>query len=592
MKSPEEAYSVKVASEPFVHDGRTYFTMTWIEGNEYSSSIYSYDGQGMRRVTFGGHEKHPVLHNDSLYYISHTKEKDSLMVIGNLNEPRELFFNKAISDFTFHGDTILVLARDDARDDDPFVTRKLKYRFDTDGFLRSRTKLVSVSTMSEILVAGDFDVTGVASNGSRVIFSASIEDDDHGLEDVYELNMDDHSYSRITSGEGEVGAICLSPDGEVAYVGHRKGLAPWASQRLVFPESGKEVEVGSTAGNTINSDLFVPGKPGLVWAGGGYYLIGQEGASSYLYRYGGDLERLTTGGKAVRAFHASDESLAYVYTSHEKPSILVMEDELDLNPDVKGQVPDRIEYQGMEAWIYYAGKERPSILSVHGGPHTAYGNAYSIEFNYLVDHGFNVIMGNPRGSDGYGEDFAEACAGDWGGKDFEDLIGFIDTAAEKYGLRDNFSITGGSYGGYMTNAAITKTRRFKSAIAERCVSNLMSMCGTSDIGFWFNALESDVEDPYSEEGMRKLLEASPVFHAKDVETPTMFIHGELDYRCPIEQSEQMYTALRLNGVEAELVRYPGDSHEHARRGVPRNMRDRLERKEEWFSIHMGTSEPD
>ncbi|EQD40880.1 acylamino acid-releasing enzyme, partial [mine drainage metagenome] len=200
-----------------------------------------------------------------------------------------------------------------------------------------------------------------------------------------------------------------------------------------------------------------------------------------------------------------------------------------------------------------------------------YGYAFSIEFNYLASNSYNVLFGNPRGSSGYGEDFASQCVGDWGGEDFKDILAYMDAAISMYSVDENFAITGGSYGGYMTNAAIVQTTRFRAAVAERCVSNLMSMCGTSDIGFWFNAIESGVQDIWSESGMRKLLEMSPITHVKKAKTPTLFIHGEDDYRCPIEQSEQMFSALKFNGVETVLARYPGDSHEHARHGLPRNM---------------------
>lgn len=271
----------------------------------------------------------------------------------------------------------------------------------------------------------------------------------------------------------------------------------------------------------------------------------------------------------MKSFHADNGVVSYIYTSPEKPSVIHFMNGLDLNPGVAGKVPEHIVLNGMDAWIMLARKDRPTILSVHGGPHTAYGNAYYLEFNYLVSQGFNVLFGNPRGSDGYGEEFSKECAGDWGGRDFGDLIGFMEAAMNRYSLPDKFAITGGSYGGYMTNAAITKPDRFKCAIAERCVSNLMSMCGTSDIGFWFNAVEAGITDPFSEQGMALLLDASPITHAKNVKTLTMFIHGENDYRCPIEQSEQMFTAIKMNGIDSVLVRYPGDSHEHARRGVPK-----------------------
>lgn len=586
MTTPEEAYNLKVASDPFVCGDEMYFTLNWIEGDEYASSIYKYNGKEMNRVTFGGREKKPAVHNGSLYYISYNKEHESLVVLRPLVEPEILYTNKSISKFIFHGDTILLLAKDEASDKDPLVTDRIKYRFDTVGYLRSKTKLIALEKTPKTLVEGKFSVDNVASNGNRIIFSAAIEDDDRNLQDIFELDYSSGEFKQITSGKGDVNSICISDDGRIAYTGHRKGLIPWAVDSLMFPENDSEVKIGNTTGSTINSDLFVGSSQPLLFDSGKFYLVGQEGPSSYIYSYNGEVSKLTPDGRSIQAFHVSGNELAYIYTTQEKPSVLHFKNELDLNPDVKGAMPDHIVNEGMDAWLYLAGKDKPTVLSVHGGPHTAYGNAYSVEFNYLMSQGFNVLLGNPRGSAGYGEEFAAACAADWGGKDLEDLLGFMKKAREDYGLPDNFAITGGSYGGYMTNAAITKLDVFKCAIAERCVSNLMSMCGTSDIGFWFNAVESGVEDPFSREGVERLLEFSPVMKVKNVTTPTMFIHGENDYRCPIEQSEQMFTGLKLNGVESVLVRYPGDSHEHARRGVPPNMRDRLERKKAWFTKHM------
>lgn len=586
MTTPEDAYKLKVASDPFVSGDTVYFTLNWIENGEYVSSIYKYDGNDMARVTFGNHEKKPQVHNGSLYYVTYSKEKESLVVLDPLKEPREVYSNRSVKKYVFHKDKVLVLTQDSAKDDEAFVTSRIKYRFDTVGFIRSFTKLVAVGEKAEVVLSGEFNVEDVATNGKRVVFSAAIEDPDRNLQDVYDLDMSTGKYRKITEGQGKVNVVCVAPDGEVAYLGHRKGATPWSVDELIFPEKGKSVPVGKTASNTVNADLFVGGAQSLVFRDGKYYLIGQEGPSSYVYSYDGKVTKLTPEEISVRAFSVGDGKLSYIYTCHEKPSMVSFGKDLDLNPDVKGHKPAKVEKNGMDAWFYFAGKDKPTILSVHGGPHTAYGNAYSIEFNYMMSQGFNVLYGNPRGSDGYGEEFAKAVVGDWGGKDFEDLLGFMDEVMEKFSVKDNFAITGGSYGGFMTNAAITKTDRFKCGIAERCVSNLMSMCGTSDIGFWFNAVESDAGDPFSEEGMKKLLEASPITYAKRVKTPTMFIHGEVDYRCPIEQSEQMFTALKMNGVDSVLVRYPGDSHEHARRGVPKNMQDRLQRKAEWFGKYL------
>lgn len=588
MATPGEAYKINIMSEPFVHGEEVYFTMNWIEADEYRSSIYRFNGSRANRVTFGGHEKNAAIHNGCLYYVSYSKEEESLMVQEELSEPRKLFTSRSIFRYIFLGSRILAITTDKSDRDKPFATSRIKYRFDTTGYLRERKKLISFAEGEhKVLVSGDFDVRDVSTNGKDVVFSADMEDDDRGLEDVYLLNADDGSYRKVTQGQGEARTVCITRDGTIAYIGHRKGLNPGAESKLMFPEDGREVQIGKTTQNSVATDLFVPGSESLISDGGKLYLSGQEKGSVHLYSYDGkEAEKLTGPGRVIRAFHVSGGRVAHVYTSPEKPSVLVFNGEYDPNPDVKGRPVEHLEVEGRDAWLILSSKDSPSVLSVHGGPHGAYGEAYSIEFNFLAANGFNVLFGNPRGSNGYGEEFASECIGDWGGEDLQDLMKFIDAAITRFKLRDEFAITGGSYGGYMTNAAIVQTGRFKCAVSERCVSNLMSMCGTSDIGFWFNALESGVSDPWSQEGMSQLLKMSPITKAKQAKTPTMFMHGEEDYRCPIEQSEQMYTAMRVNGIDAELVRYPGDSHEHARRGIPANMKDRLSRKLEWFRKYM------
>jgi dipeptidyl aminopeptidase/acylaminoacyl peptidase len=570
-----------------VADGLAYFTVNWIEGNEYKSSIYSFDGTREERVTFGGHEKKPVIHKGSLYYVSYTKEEESLFVIDGMSEPRKLYSNRSIGKYIFVKDQVLAIVQDKADKEAPFIAKKLKYRFDSQGYFRTRKKLSIIVPEVKDLVKGDFDVVDIATNGNRFVFCATIEDDDTGLQDIYDLNISSGKYKRITTGKGTATSVAVADDGAVAYIGHRDGKKPWAAAKLMFPEMSKGIEIAKSASSSVGSDLFIGPAESLVYDKGSFYMIGQDGGSSALYGYLKKATKLTGEKINIRSFDIKDGKLAYVYTSPAKPSVVVFGKELDLNPATKGIVPKEMKVNGQDAWLMPArGKAKGTVVCVHGGPHTAYGYTYSIEFNFLANNSYNVLFGNPRGSSGYGEKFAAQCVGDWGGKDFKDILDFMDAAVARHKVEENFAITGGSYGGYMTNAAIVQTTRFKAAIAERCVSNLMSMCGTSDIGFWFNAIESGVNDPWSESGMRTLLEMSPVTKAKNATTPTLFIHGEEDYRCPIEQSEQMFSALKLNGTETVLARYPGDSHEHARHGVPRNMLDRLQRKLEWLDQHM------
>ncbi len=577
----KEAYHIRLLSDPQICDDRILFTENWIE-DDYKSSIMVLENGKARRVTFSGKESLPKMRGDSLYFIRSEKDYQALMVMDPYSEPREIYRNKEISDYIFHNDAILAVVRDAADDDRPFEVTKLKYRYDSKGYLRTRYKLILIDEKITDLVSGDFDVTDVYSNGKRVIFSATIENDDTGLSDVYDLDIETGKFKKLTDRSGEVTSICLSDTGEVAYLGHREGTIPWAANRLIFPEKNVEIRLNNDINNII-TDHFVPSSNKILFDRGSYYFVVENGSSSALYSYNGTLKKMTDDGINILSFTVHDGKIAYIYTSFEKPSVMKYDGGFyDPNADVKGSIPERIEVDGKEAWIMISSKDDPTIVFVHGGPQTAYGNAYYIEFNYLHSNGYNVIFGNPRGSAGYGEEFARQCVGDWGGKDFEDIISFMDAAIQKYGLEDNFAITGGSYGGYMTNAAITKTNRFKCAISERCVSNLISMCGTSDIGFWFNPEEIGVSDPWSPEGLKKMIDFSPVFHTKNVRTPTMFIHGENDFRCPIEQAEQMYIALKMNGVPSVMVRYPGDSHEHARHGNVRNMQDRLKRKLEFF----------
>ncbi|MEM0373613.1 MAG: S9 family peptidase, partial [Sulfolobales archaeon] len=389
--------------------------------------------------------------------------------------------------------------------------------------------------------------------------------------------------------EGIAVALTMSRDGEIAYLGHRKGLAPWANLEVILPEADKIFSCENTCGNKVLSDLFDGASDRIIWEGDFIYTIGQFKGSSILYKI--DLEgkptRLTMEGISVRGFHVKNETISYFYTTPVKPSILNFKGNIyDPNPNVIGKEPEHFEVDGIEGWGIFVDPNSPTILFIHGGPHMAYGYAYSIEFQFFVSNGFNVIYCNPRGSQGYGEDFAKAVIGKWGEIDYEDIIKFLDYVMSKKNLKDSIGVTGGSYGGYMTNWIITKTSRFKCAVSERSISNLVSMCGTSDIGFWFNAIEADVKDPWSREGIEKLLKMSPIYYVKNVKTPCLLIHGEEDYRCPIEQAEQFFVALKMNGVDTELIRYQGDGHEHARRGRPDNMKDRLLRKLEWFRKYL------
>src|SRR5437867_2961490 len=205
-------------------------------------------------------------------------------------------------------------------------------------------------------------------------------------------------------------------------------------------------------------------------------------------------------------------------------------------------------------------KKWPLVLEIHGGPHTAYGHSFFHEFHVLAGRGYAVLLTNPRGSHAYGQRFVEACVGDWGGKDYEDLMAGVDhVLALGWVDPKRLYVTGGSYGGVMTNWIVGHTDRFRAAVTQRSISNNISAFGTSDIGWHFWEHEMGDATPWQEG--EKLIFRSPLTYVTNVKTPLLILHAERDLRCPIEQAEQLFTALKVLGKEAVLVRFPR-SEEH------------------------------
>jgi dipeptidyl aminopeptidase/acylaminoacyl peptidase len=224
-------------------------------------------------------------------------------------------------------------------------------------------------------------------------------------------------------------------------------------------------------------------------------------------------------------------------------------------------------------------KKWPVILQIHGGPRAQYGCAYFHEFQLLAANGYVVVYANPRGSQGYGAGFAKAIVNDWGNLDAKDLMAAVDAVAKKPWFDEKrVGVCGGSYGGYMTNWLVGHTDRFKAAITMRCVSNLFSFYGTSDMG-----PEDDKEfggpaydDPAN------YARQSPISYVKNIKTPLLILHSEGDLRCPIEQAEQVYTMLKRMKRDVEFVRFPEENHDLSRSGRADRRVERLKHILRWW----------
>lgn len=260
--------------------------------------------------------------------------------------------------------------------------------------------------------------------------------------------------------------------------------------------------------------------------------------------------------------------------------------------DKKISIPEKCNFVNdgieIEGWVlkpvdYDETKIYPAILDIHGGPKTVFGEVFYHEMQVWANMGYFVFFCNPRGGDGRGNAFADI-RGKYGTIDYDDLMKFTDVVLEKYPIKaDRVGVTGGSYGGYMTNWIIGHTDRFRCAASQRSIANWISKFGTTDIGYYFNA-DQNASTPWINQ--EKLWWHSPMKYADKVKTPTLFIHSEEDYRCWLAEGIQMFTALKYHGVEARLCMFRGENHELSRSGKPKHRVRRLEEMTNWFEKYL------
>src|SRR5699024_1419770 len=256
--------------------------------------------------------------------------------------------------------------------------------------------------------------------------------------------------------------------------------------------------------------------------------------------------------------------------------------------------PEAIVYKSVKDWEVHGwllkpagfeeGKKYPLVVEVHGGPATMYANSFFHEMQLLAAKGYGVVYVNPRGSHGYSQEFVDAVRHDYGGGDYADIMAGLDHVIEEnvWIDTDRLGVTGGSYGGFMTNWIVGHTNRFKAAVTQRSISNWISFYGVSDIGYYFSEWQhgADMTD------VEKLWDFSPLKYVENVETPLLILHSENDLRCPMEQAEQLFITLKRMGKETELVRFPNEDHNLSRTGTPHLRVARLNEITDWFERYV------
>ena len=396
---------------------------------------------------------------------------------------------------------------------------------------------------------------------------------------------------KVYGGVGPIFALEWSPEG-LFFLGPAFERGGGTEARLYHLRGGEaRVLLEGSLQNSLNSDLrYGQHLQGPRWGEDGVYVVRTEAGRARLYRVGldGKAEALTEEG-SVLAFALTERGLFLLKEDFTHPARL--EGPLgtfDPNAGVLDLAePLYTEWTSPEGhkvpgWVLLPEGEgpHPVILYIHGGPHTAFGAAPMLELQLFRRAGYAVAFSNPRGSTGYGQDFA-LLEGEWGERDERDLMGFLDHVLAHFPLDPKrVGVAGGSYGGYMTNWLTARyPERFKAAVTDRSICNWPSFFGASDIGPRFTYLELKAK-PW--ERPEVLWEKSPLRLVHRVRTPTLVVHSEEDRRCPIDQGETWYTALFHLGVKTAFFRVPEEGHELSRSGRPDRRLARLRAYLDWW----------
>ena len=432
---------------------------------------------------------------------------------------------------------------------------------------------------------------------------------DDGWPALFVYMLADSSTRALPTGYPQSSNPMWSPDGRTIAFTCSKGRG-MESDVCAVPMSG------GTARNLTADWNLDPN--GITWSADGktIYFFAETSGNVHLFSVaaaGGPVRPVTTGERQLRGFSLSADTRSLAYTS----SDITHGTELYVTSIARGQerrltsfndslfkqvtvIPaDTFWFTGVgglkiQGWLmkpsgYQPGKTYPLVLSIHGGPHSNYGNVLFPEFQMLASQGYWMLFTNPRGSSGYGHAFTFSTRGRWGMEDYQDLMQAVDVAiARAKGGVDTtrMAVLGGSYGGFMTNWIVGHTNRFRVAQTDRSIFNWYSWYGSSDAQGLTDYEFSGT--PWEADSLYRAL--SPMTYANNMRTPMLIVHSEDDKRTPITDGEQLFMSLRKRGVPAEFVRYPRSFHGLSRTGPPWLLVDRLERIRTWFAHWLGTGD--
>jgi dipeptidyl aminopeptidase/acylaminoacyl peptidase len=639
---PEDLTEYASMSDPQLHpDGtRIAFVVSRMnfEADRYDRAIWLWDGTTARVFTHGPVDSRPRWSPDGARLVF-------LRASGEVGKPAQVAMMDAaggearlVTEFELgateaewapDGSRLAVLGsawadewsglEDDARGKKPRRITKPSWRFDNLGNLhdkRTSIHLVDPAGGDPVTLVGDeYRVSGITwrRDGAAVGFISARHDRAgfDGANQAWEVPIDGGEPEAMV-GPGSWAEISYSPSGIL----HLTGMVDAAAYPGVYGLFRVHDRVPTRLAAELDRNLLVPAPSvtpgGPQWLDNGSCRIVAEDRGtlvvvevapdgSYTEVLGG--RRLITG----MTTRPDGSAMALVTTGPADPGEIAWweagtettlttlnagfrEQQDVVEPEHFVAVSDGVE---LDVWVFLPPGDDavPVLFNIHGGPATQFGWGFFDEFQVYVGAGYGVVATNPRGSSGRGEEFVRTPVDHWHEErppDLEDLMAAFNAAVERFDRLDGdrAGVMGGSYGGLMTAKILAVEAGFKSAVPERGLYNFVSFAGTSDIGFTF---PMRYVTGWGYDDWSALWEASPLRLAHRITTPCLVIHSESDFRCPIEQGEQLFHVLISNGVEAELLRFPGESHELSRGGKPVHRRERFEAILEWHGRHLGVS---
>ena len=647
MKPKDIARLVTLGPPTLAPDGRQAVVAATgidLDENEYRSSLWivATDGSAPpRRLTYGTHDSEPHYSPDGAWLALLAKDGDEkpqlrllptdggeARVITDLplgaGSPRwspdssAIAFVARVPDTDRYGTNELVPPGKEA----PRRITGLTYRLDDLGFLTDRRSHVHVVQVAAVrrgpdddiapfcrqVTTGDADDSDVrwTSDGRLLFLSARHDNREHDrVQDVFVVDRDGTGQRKLTDGSLSIGGVRITDDPRTLLVAADPydRDAEWLCRNVGL----WRVEIGETPATPIRltdaeavhltgSSIVLDGDRALVlMENRGAVDLVSVGFRGETPSNGSGVTTIAAGRQQITAIDRAGGVLVATYADTTTSGELARIDGDELVPltdfgadaravlrpitEIEATAPDGHPVHGFLA-VPDGDGPHPVLLMIHGGPFAQYGWTNLDEAQVYAAAGYAVVYGNPRGSSGYGEAHGRYIVGDVGPRQTPDLMALLDAALERRNLdASRVGVLGGSHGGYMTTWLVGHVDRFRAAVSERAVNAIDSFEGSSDIGWDF------ADALYGTDPEQRRAE-SPLTYAGDISTPLLIVHSEQDWRCPVEQAQRLYVALRKRDAEVEMLLFPGEGHELSRSGVPSHRIARFDAILEWFGRYL------